>query len=352
MTTPEQGLTKIQAKQKEFRDHLTGFHVSLGLHYGAKLGLFEALMELGPCSSRDLAGHTGLNERWLREWLHQQASAGILEHERGETFWLLAETKALLDPENRAFFPMHMLPSLVQGWSHFPEGLRTGVGQSYDDTLGEEGWAMDRVTPRSRVVAEEGIPAIQGMAERLENGACAADVGCGNGIGTLLFAETFPGSFWSGLDNSGIGIQRARERAASRDSLNVTFHHLDDQSLPSDHSLDLVTIVDVVHDLTFPDRLLESVHRALRPDGAALIVEIAQPDSLDEKLEHPGAPTMFSYSIALCMSSGLCEEGGAGLGTFGLHESLLREMATEAGFTRFRRTEVTDIVNAYYELRP
>ncbi len=83
-----------------------------------------------------------------------------------------------------------------------------------------------------------------------------------------------------------------------------------------------------------------------------LVVDFAQPDSIEEKLDHPMATFLYSTSIATCLSSSLSEEGGAGIGAFGLNESLLKEMAEEAGFTRFRHTDVVDRMNAYYELRP
>ncbi len=144
----------------------------------------------------------------------------------------------------------------------------------------------------------------------------------------------------------------ARENAAKAGLANVQFHNSDEDPMPVDRSFDLTTVVDVMHDLQFPRQVLQDLRRAAKPDGAVLVVDMAQPDALEEKLNHPMASALYSFSIALCMSSGLSEEGGAGLGTFGSHESLLKEMAEKAGFTRFHRTDVTDRMNAYYVLRP
>ncbi len=132
----------------------------------------------------------------------------------------------------------------------------------------------------------------------------------------------------------------------------MSFHNLHTEPLPSDHSLDLVTFCDVLHDTAFPQEILTATRVALKSDGAALVIDIDQPEAVSDKLSHPFAPMAYAISMALCMSSALSEEGGAGLGTFGLHESLLQEMASTAGFTRFRRLETNDPFNAYYELRP
>jgi hypothetical protein len=61
---------------------------------------------------------------------------------------------------------------------------------------------------------------------------------------------------------------------------------------------------------------------------------------------------MYGVSVLSCLSSGLSEPGGAGLGTLGLPESRARSMAESAGFTRFRRLDVEHPINAFYEVRP
>jgi hypothetical protein len=61
---------------------------------------------------------------------------------------------------------------------------------------------------------------------------------------------------------------------------------------------------------------------------------------------------MYGISVISCMSSGLSEPGGAGLGTLGLPPARARAMAEAAGFTRFRTLPVDHPVNAFYEVRP
>ncbi|MFV1998979.1 MAG: SAM-dependent methyltransferase, partial [Acidimicrobiia bacterium] len=50
------------------------------MHLGRKLGLYEELRTTS-LTSRELADRTGTSERYIREWLEQQAVTGILEVE-------------------------------------------------------------------------------------------------------------------------------------------------------------------------------------------------------------------------------------------------------------------------------
>jgi hypothetical protein len=61
---------------------------------------------------------------------------------------------------------------------------------------------------------------------------------------------------------------------------------------------------------------------------------------------------MYGLSVTSCLSSGLSEPGGAGLGTLGLHPGLAEQMCREAGFSCFARHDFDDPVNLYYEVRP
>ena len=61
---------------------------------------------------------------------------------------------------------------------------------------------------------------------------------------------------------------------------------------------------------------------------------------------------MYGFSVLSCMSSGLSEPGGAGLGTLGMSEAKVREIATTAGFSQVRRLPIDHPTNAFYEIRP
>ena len=134
---------------------------------------------------------------------------------------------------------------------------------------------------------------------------------------------------------------------------NVDFHDPRDEPLPADASFDFVTAFDCLHDMTHPLETMQAVRQALRPDGTWLIADINAKPSFEENLrDNPMAAMMYGFSILSCLSSSLSVPGGAGLGTLGFPEPVARQMAAAAGFTRFKRHDFGNPVNAYYEVRP
>lgn len=357
MTTQPIDEQKLEAKAMEAFGLLNGLSAAVGVHYGMQLGLFDALRGAEPSTSAELASRLGLHERWVREWLYQQAAAGVLEHENGERFWLSPEGALIFADDSTPVSLAGLfdaLPSFLDALSHIPEGMRSGVGQPYD-AHGASGAALVEQGFKGTItqLTEEGLPALEGVAEKLRaGGARAADVGCGGGLRTLAMAQAFPASTWTGYDNSAHALARAERNLADCGATNCHFVNSDTTPLPADHSLDLVTFCDVVHDLSHPQEMLNAVYQALKPDGTVLVIDIAQPESISDRLAHPAAAAMYGFSMGFCMSSGLSAEGGAGLGPFGMPASKLQAMAEAAGFTRFRVTDVPDPFNAYYEIRP
>jgi hypothetical protein len=134
---------------------------------------------------------------------------------------------------------------------------------------------------------------------------------------------------------------------------NASFHHAREDPLPADHSVDLVTTFDCIHDMTDPQGMIHAIRAAVADDGYWLLVDIKGRNSFRENVEkNPMASLMYGISVMSCMSSGLSEPGGAGLGTLGLPAAKAEAMAAAAGFTRFRRLDVDHPVNAFYEIRP
>ena len=166
-------------------------------------------------------------------------------------------------------------------------------------------------------------------------------------------ANAFPASHFSGYDISRYALDRAEERLAEAAIPNATFHDPREHPMPDDHSVDLVTTFDCLHDMTDPQGMMVAIRRAIADDGTWLLVDIKARDTFAENVEkNPMAPLMYGISVLSCMSSALSEPGGAGLGTLGLPASKAEAMAREAGFTRFRKLAVDHPVNAFYEIRP
>ncbi|HRE01833.1 MAG TPA: hypothetical protein PLV68_11080, partial [Ilumatobacteraceae bacterium] len=125
------------------------------------------------------------------------------------------------------------------------------------------------------------------------------------------------------------------------------------QPLPGDGSVGLITTFDCIHDMTHPQQMIEAIRAAISDDGTWLLVDIKARDGYSENAQkNPMAALMYGISVLSCMSSAMSAPDGAGLGTLGLSERVAREMATAAGFTRFRKLDVDHSVNAFYEIRP
>jgi 2-polyprenyl-3-methyl-5-hydroxy-6-metoxy-1,4-benzoquinol methylase len=349
-------------KLKDFVEHTFGFLsgavVSGMIYLGDRLGLYRALQGAGPLTSEELASQTGLNERWVREWLRSQAGAQLLEYKGDGRFELGLEASFVLAEENSPAFAaggFHSLPQQFAVLERLPESFKTGCGLPYD-AFGPEGavgierflapWFKTFLVP---VV----LPALDGVVPKLEAGAKVADIGCGAGIALLEMAKAYPKSEFHGYDISKHALERAEVNKAAAGIPNVTFHFASGDALPEDGSFDLITAFDCIHDMTRPGAAMRAVRRALKSDGTWLLVDINAKPTFEENLErNPMVAMMYGMSVMSCMSSALSEPGGAGLGTLGFTESLAREMTGAAGFTRFHRHKFDNPVNAYYEVRP
>jgi 2-polyprenyl-3-methyl-5-hydroxy-6-metoxy-1,4-benzoquinol methylase len=336
------------------------------IHLGDKLGLFRALADAdGPVTSEELAGLTGLAERWVREWAHNQAAARIIDAHTGDApddtavrFSLSPEAVAVLaSPEHPAFGMgmFHRLPQTMRTLEEMPESFVTGLGHDYDSHGPEGAVGIERsFEPWSNAfLVPEVLPALDGVVDKLRAGGVVADVGCGAGSAVLKMAEAFPASRFHGYDISRYALGRAEQKRVEAGATNVHFHDPRQDPLPSNHTVDLVTTFDCIHDMTDPQGMMHAIRSAIAPDGVWLLVDIKARDTFAENVEkNPMASLMYGISVLSCMSSALSEPGGAGLGTLGLPASKAEEMALAAGFTRFRKLDIDHAVNAFYEIRP
>jgi 2-polyprenyl-3-methyl-5-hydroxy-6-metoxy-1,4-benzoquinol methylase len=329
------------------------------IHLGDQLGLYATMAEAGtPLTSAELADRAGLDERWVREWLYNQAAARLVTAHDGARFSLSEEAVAVLaTPEHPAYGMgmFHRLPATMNALEHVRESFRTGIGHDYD-SHGPQGavgiersfepWSNANLLP---VV----LPALDGVVQRLEAGALAADIGCGAGSLVLLMAQAFPRSRFHGYDISQYALARAGAKLEESGLHNAEFVDPRVAPLPDDASLDFISTFDCIHDMTRPTEMMTAIRRAIKPDGVWLLVDIKARDTFEENLaKNPMASMMYGISVLTCMSSALSEPGGEGLGTLGLSENTARAMTEAAGFTRFRKLKIDHAVNAFYEVRP
>lgn len=358
MASQEIDADRLRAYAKRVFGALGGAMTSAMIGLGDRLGLYRLLAEGEAQNSRELAERSGLDERWIREWLYQQGAAGILEHCGEERFALSPEGRAVLaNEEHPAFgagFFSH-LPQTLGVVEKLPEAFRSGRGLPYDE-FGPEGahgiergfapWIRTFLVPRA-------LARIDGVVEALERGVEVADVGCGTGVALVEMARAYPNSRFRGYEISQHALARAEENRVTAGLSNLSFHDASRDPLPSRARFTFVTTFDCLHDMTDPAAVVRQIHTALRPDGVWLVCDIKAHASYEENVErNPMAALMYGTSVLTCLSSALSEPGGAGLGTLGLHESLLRRMVEDAGFGFVEPLDLGHPINAFYVVRP
>lgn len=335
------------------RDSGGAFVSGLG-YIGDRLGIFRALAEHGPVDSLGLAEATGLQERYLREWLRAMAAFGYVEMDRvGERYALSAEQRAVLVDEASPFFGagtfQFTLPSLLHT-EEIVDAFRAGGGVAYERLHPEIPESIDRMHRAwfEHLLTGQWIPDIPGLPERLSGGLRVLDVGCGLGRSTAAMARGYPRSTFLGIDPHRPSIERADALAAGHDGDNLEFRCLALERLPETERFDLIVAIDCIHDMVDPVGVLRAIRERLAPDGLFLWSEPA--GSTDPSENTAPLPRLrAALSIYHCLTVSLAA-GGAGLGTL-IGETGARELAELAGYTEFETLPVRSETQMFFGLR-
>jgi hypothetical protein len=321
---------------------------------GHRLGLYRALAE-GPATPDELADRTDTNPRYITEWLAGQAAGGYAEYDADSGRFHLTEAQAfaLTDPDGPLYIPGAFLLAIgaLRAEPRITEAFRSGAGlgwheQDEDVFLGCESFFRPGYV--GSLVADW-IPALDGVEDKLRAGAHVADIGCGHGASTVLMAEAYPASTIVGSDYHDGSIQTARKRAAEAGVADRTTFEVAPAQTFGGSDYDLVTSFDCLHDMGDPVSAARHVRQSLTPDGTWMMVEPFAGDSLSENL-HPVGRVYYGFSTFLCVPAGRSQPGGYSLGAQA-GPAALRQVATDAGFTRFRLAAETPF-NHVYEVRP
>ncbi|UNK50463.1 class I SAM-dependent methyltransferase [Lysobacter sp. S4-A87] len=319
---------------------------------GDQLGLYRALAKR-PMNSVQLASETDTNERYVREWLGNQAAGGYVEYDAAADTYSLSPEQALClaDPGGPVDLPGAY--SLVEATFHALErtkdNFRTGKGMEW----GEHHPCLFHGTERffragyNANLITSWLPALDGVIEKLKAGGKAADVGCGHGASTTLMAQAFPKSSFIGYDYHAGSIEVASERARQARVDNAYFEVADATGYRGDH-FDLIAFFDCLHDMADPVGAARHALHALKPDGTCLLVEPFAGDSVEENL-NPVGRVYYGASSQICVPVSLARNGPALGAQAG--EARLRAVLEEAGFKRFRRATQTPF-NLVLEARP
>ncbi len=322
---------------------------------GDRLGLYKAMAGAGPVTPRELAVKTGMNERYLREWLSAQAAGGILAYDPASQKFTLGNEHALLfaNEAGPAFIPaaFEVMKAMVIDEPRLEEAFRTGEGVGWDEHHPCLFSGTERFFKPAYLMnlIQTWIPALDGVAAKLQAGARVADIGCGHGASTIIMAQSYPNSRFWGFDYHEGSIEAARKAAARAGVANRCAFEIASSKVFPGSNYDLIAFFDCLHDMGDPVGASVHVRQALKPDGTWLIVEPFANDELENNL-NPIGRAYYCALTMFCTPASKAQEVGLALGAQA-GESKLRDVVTQGGLTHFRRAAETPF-NLVFEAKP
>lgn len=321
---------------------------------GDKLGLYKTLSRTNAMTSQQLADATHTTERYVREWASAQAASGYINYDASNnTFSMTPEQTAVFGNEKSPVFmtgAFYAISSLYFDEHKIEQAFKTGEGVSW----GDHNTCLFCGTEKFFSPSYEGnlinnwLPALDGVVEKLKQGAKVADIGCGHAASTIIMAKAFPNSTFIGYDYHDKSIEQAKERAKDAGVMNTAF----EVSTAKDFSgkdFDFICFFDCLHDMGDPVGACDHAKKALKPDGTCMIVEPFANDALEENL-NPVGRAFYAFSTMLCVPCSLNQEVGKALGAQS-GEKRLKETITAGGFSKFKRATETPF-NLILEARP
>jgi SAM-dependent methyltransferase len=329
--------------------------LSLMISIGHRTGLFDTMKILPPSTSEQIARAAGLSERYVREWLGAMVVGHIVRYiPESKTYSLPQPHADCLTrdaaPNNLAAFTQY-ISVLASVETRIVECFEKGGGVSYAEyPRFQRVMAEDSAQSVLSALYDYILPLVPGLIDHLEKGIHVLDVGCGSGLALQSLAERFPRSRFKGYEIDNACVLEANARVAAKRLTNVEFKVQDAATFSDTGRFDLIFTFDAVHDQASPDRLLENIHRALKPGGVYLMQDIDAQSNVDGNMKVPMAPLLYTVSCMHCMTVSLAV-GGQGLGAM-WGEGVARRMLKRAGFGEIEIHRLPhDVMNAYYVLR-
>jgi 2-polyprenyl-3-methyl-5-hydroxy-6-metoxy-1,4-benzoquinol methylase len=339
-----------------------GAYELLTVYLGERLGLYRVLSERGALTPAELADAAGIHSRYAREWLEQQAVAGILEvageRSADERRYRLPATyeEVLLDPESLLYIvPMaRFAATFATVVPKLDEAFRTGGGVPWSE-FGTDGLEAQGAANRpqfAKLLGSEWLPAIPDVHERLhaDPPAAVADMACGVGWSSIAIAQAYPLARVDGFDVDEPSVERAGRNAAEAGlSDRVRFHVTDATEPDLAGRYDLVTIFEALHDMSRPVEALQTARALAGSEGAVLVVD----ERVADEFAAPGDETerlMYTYSVLCCLAVGMSETPSAQTGTV-MRPETMRRYAFEAGFADVEVVPIEHDFFRFYRLR-
>ena len=339
-----------------------GFNDLYAVYLGDRLGLYAALAE-GAATAGEVAAAAGCDERYVREWLEQQAVGGLLDVDdagapAGERRYSIppGHDEVLLDRDSVNYMAAfaRMMVGMAVPLQQVLQAFRTGAGVPYGDYPADfvEGQGDMNRTQFVNLLASEWLAAMPDVDERLRAGSArVADVACGTGWSSIAIAKAYPGVQVDGFDLDPASIMLARSAAAAEGvGERVDFQVRDAADPALAHSYDLVTVFEAIHDMAKPVEALTAIRELLADDGVALVAD----EKVADRFTAPGDEVervMYGWSILHCLPVGRVEQPSAETGT-AMRESTFRRYAEDAGFDGVEVVPIEHDFWRFYRLLP
>ena len=307
---------------------------------GHKLGLYKAMAGAGPLSSSELAAKAETDERYTREWLNNQVAGGYVNYCADADQYQLPDhhIPVLVDEDSPVFLvpALEVAASLWLDEARITQVFRSGEGIAWSEHhhrlfCGSE--ALFRPGYRANLVPQW-IAAIEGLDEKLAQGARVADVGCGHGASTIVLAETFQHSQFYGFDSHAASIDTARQRARESGCADNVEFVVANAKAYSEDNFDLICFMDCLHDMGDPVGAADWARSALKPDGSLMLVEPAAGNCVSENI-NPVSRMYYAASTAVCTPCSKSQEVAYALGAQA-GPARLEQVLSKAGFTSTR----------------
>jgi SAM-dependent methyltransferase len=331
------------------------------VHIGGRLGLYRALADGGDATPGELAAGTGTAERYVREWLEQQAVAGLLSvddpsAEAGERRYRLPEAHrpVLVDEEDLNY--LTPLSSLAIGVCGPMEALlgayRTGDGVPFaayhiHDAIGE----INR--PQYVQLVADWLGSMREVDARLraQPPARVADLACGTAWSSIAIARAYTEVLVDAIDEDAASIDTARANVAAAGLSDRVRPAVQDASGPQlAGRYDLVTIFEALHDMNHPVEALLAARSLLADGGSVVIAD----ERVAERFTAPGDEIErlnYGFSVLHCLAVGSLDKDSAGTGTV-IRPDTVRAYAAEAGFARVDVLPIEHDFWRFYRLTP
>ncbi len=319
--------------------------LSLYMAYlGDQTGVFDAMDGEGRMTLDQIAAKTGQNPKYLHEWLGSVCAAGyVTYHADDDTFSLSPEQALVMAREGQPACMQGFIMAVVSQYEDHKKStdtFRTGGGRPWGDHSECLFCGTDRFFKPGYAanLIDAWIPSLDGVSEKLEQGAKVADIGCGHGSSTILMAKAYPKSHFVGIDFHPPSIEEARRKAHAEGLENVEFSVATAQDYPG-NGFDFACIFDALHDMGDPVGAAKHVRESLKEDGTFMLVEPMAGDSMAENM-NPLGQIFYAFSTTVCTPNSLSQDVGLGLGAQA-GEKRLTEVLNEAGFANVRRAAET-----------